>query len=155
MKYPKLTALLGLATLAFHSNLLGKNHVRLTEDQCQKLEDHLNAQPENNTEELSSLQKKFDALQKNYDALKASKSTLSTAITTALELNGLSAETENATPEEAVTLLGAKCKEYGSSTNRHSFPKNDGKQKDGNEDPSASFQHNQVMSDKSKFKTIL
>jgi len=132
MKYPKLTALLGLATLAFHSSVWAKNHVRLTEEECQKLEDHLEAQPENNTEELTNLQTKFDTLQEKYNALEGSNSTLSTAITTALELNGLTAETENATPEEAVALLGTKCKEYGSSENRHAFPKNDGKEKPEN-----------------------
>jgi len=128
MKYPKLTSFFGIATLSFHSSMMGKNHVRLTEEQCQQLEDHFaEEKPAENPEELTQLQSKFDALQENYNALETSNKGLSTAIETALNLNGLKTELgETATSEEAIALLGEKCKEYGNSNNRHSLPPNNG-----------------------------
>lgn len=129
MKYPKFTALLGLSTLSFHSNFgFGKNHVRLTEEECQKLEDHLSADPPaENQQQLTELQAKFDTLQNNYNQLNATNTAVNTALETALSLNDLKGEVgATATTDEAIALLGTKCKEYGSSQNRHSFPANNG-----------------------------
>lgn len=128
MKYPKITALLGLSTLSFHSTFgIGKNHVRLTEEECQKLEDHFSADPSGNVLEMSELQSKFDVLQNNYNTLNATNIAMGDALDAAINLNDLKGELgATATPEEAITLLGAKCKEYGTSENRHSFPNNNG-----------------------------
>lgn len=127
MSYPKLTTLLGLSVLSSHSNLLGKSHFRFTEEQCNMIEAGLTAESSaDQSAELSALQTKFDALQENYNNVNASNGALTTALKNAVELNGLTSETETATPEEAITLLGAKCKEYGASENRHSFANNNG-----------------------------
>lgn len=127
MKYPKFTTLLGLSTLSFHSSMMGKNHVRLTDEQCQQVEDHLSAEPENNQQQLTDLQGQLTALQGKYDTLLESNTAMTNALDTALNLNDLKGQVgETATNEEAIALLGSKCKEYGSSDNRHSFPKNNG-----------------------------
>jgi len=142
--------------LSFHSTFgLGKNHVRLTEEECQKLEDHLSAEPPaDNQQQLTDLQTKFDTLQNTYNELSASNTAVNTALETALSLNDLKGELgTTATTDEAIALLGTKCKAYGASNNRHSFAKNDGKQNE-DEDPSKDYEHNQVLSDKSKFKKL-
>ena len=157
MKYPKLTAFLGVAAISIQNGFFGaKSHARLDEEQLQKLEDHM-AQ-ESNVDlqaQLNSLQEKYNSLSTNHTALQNSHTGLQNAVTAALELNGLFSEVTNeTTPLQAVELLGTKCKEYGDSDNRHSFPNNDGKQ-NNTEDPSKDYEHNQVMVDKSKFKTIV
>lgn len=129
MKYPKFTALLGLSTLSFHSNFgFGKNHVRLTEEECQKLEDHLSAEPvADNQQPLLDLQAKFDTLQNSYNELNASNTAVNTALETALNLNDLKGELgATATNDEAIALLGTKCSEYGKSDNRHTFSQHNG-----------------------------
>ena len=127
MKYPKLTAFFGLATLSFHSSLMGKNHVRLSEEECQKLEEHLSAEKPDENFQLSELQTKFDTLQNSYNTLSANNTAMATALDSAIVLNDLKGELgATATHDEAITLLGTKCKEYGSSENRHAIPKNDG-----------------------------
>lgn len=135
MKYPKLTAFLGLATLNLHSGLFGtKNHYRLDEEQVQKLEDQLAAQgSEDVQKQLDDLQKNYDTLQSNYNTLETANTGLQNAVTQALELNELTDQlTDKQSVSEGVVLLGTKCKEYGTSNNRHSFQKNDGQEK--NED---------------------
>ncbi|UKB81248.1 hypothetical protein [Chryseobacterium sp. MEBOG07] len=152
MKYPKLTALLGLQTITIQSGLFGANaHTRLDEEQLQKLEDQLSIHGGD-----AELQTKFDALQKSFNTLKGEKDGLQSAVTQALELNSLTADLqENATSVQAIELLGTKCKEYGASNNRHNFPKNDGKDKnDVDPDPSENYQHNKILSDRSKFPTL-
>ena len=128
MKYPKFTALLGLSTLSFHSTFgIGKNHIRLTEEEAQKIEDHLAAEKPEEGSQLSDLQTQFDTLQNSYNTLNASNTAITTALDSALTLNDLKGELgATATTDEAIALLGTKCKEYGSSGNRHSFPNNDG-----------------------------
>ncbi|WP_265427866.1 hypothetical protein [Chryseobacterium sp. YIM B08800] len=158
MKYPKLSAFFGLAVLNIQSGFFGqKAHARLDEEQLQKLEDHMAQESgENLQTQLTALQEKYDALVTSNTNLQTEKEGLQNAVTAAIELNGLTTEvTADTTPSQAVELLGTKCKEYGASNNRHSFTKNDGKEKEEKEDPSASYEHNQVMTDKSKFKTIL
>ncbi|MGD1319541.1 hypothetical protein [Chryseobacterium sp. 2R14A] len=128
MKYPKFTALLGLSTLSFHSTFgIGKNHIRLTEEEAQKIEDHLAAEKPDESTQLSELQTKFDSLQNNYNTLNESNTAITTALDSALTLNDLKGELgATATTDEAIALLGTKCKEYGASNNRHSFPNNNG-----------------------------
>lgn len=153
MKYPKLAAALGLQTITISSGLFGANaHARLDEEQLQKLEDQLSASGGN-----TELQTKFDELQTSFNTLKGEKEGLQSAVTQALELNSLTSDLqENATGVQGVELLGKKCKEYGSSINRHSFPNNDGSQNDDTPkpDPSQNYRHNQVLADTSKYPTL-
>lgn len=157
-KFPKLAAFMGIAVINIHTGLFGqKSHARLDEEQLQKLEDHMATEggDEQMQVKLDELQKKYDALNSSHTTLQSNNTVLQTAVTAALELNGLTAEvTAETTPAQAVELLGTKCKEYGSSQNRHAFPNNDGSQQD-DEDPSKHYAHNNVMADKSKFKTIV
>lgn len=127
MKYPKFTALLGLSTLSFHSSFMGKNHVRLSEEDCQKLEDHLNAEKPDENLQLTELQTKFDALQNSYNTITEQNTAITTALESALTLNDLKGELgANATTDEAIALLGTKCSEYGKSDNRHTFSQHNG-----------------------------
>ena len=150
MKYPKLTAFLGIMAVNIHSGLFGaKAHARLDEESLQKLEDHLS---EKGGEDI---QQKLDNLQEKYNTLETANSSMKNAVTQALELNGLSAElSENATEADAVVLLGNKCKEYGAADNRHSFPKNDGQEKEEESDPSNDYQHNKIMTQQFNFPKI-
>lgn len=152
MKYPKLAGIIGLQELTIHSGLFGANaHCRLDEKQLQKLEDHLSAGGA-----TENLQTKFDSLQTSFNTLQAEKDGLQNAVTQALELNNLTSELqENATGLQGVELLGKKCKEFGASNNRHSFPPNDGKEKnDASPDPSKEYQHYKMLTDKSKFPIL-
>ncbi|WP_300685506.1 hypothetical protein [Chryseobacterium sp.] len=150
MKYPKLAAVLGLQTITIQSGLFGANaHTRLDEEQLQKLEDQLSSSGGDD------LQTNFDALQISFNTLKGEKEGLQSAVTQALELNGLTDQLkENATSINAVELLGAKCKEYGGATNRHNFVKNTGEYQDDTPDPAQNYQHNRVMTEKFNFPKI-
>jgi len=130
MKYPKLTAFFGLAMINIQSGLFGqKAHARFDEEQLQKLEEHMAQESgENLQTQLNELQKKYDALNDTHTELQTANTRIQNALTAALELNGLTADvTSETTASQAVELLGTKCKEYGSSQNRHPFAKNDGK----------------------------
>lgn len=152
MKYPKLVAALGLQTLNIQSGLFGANaHARLDEEQLQKLEDQLSSVGGD-----VELQTKFDELQNSFNTLQSDKDGLQSAVSDALETNGLTKELQKgATGVQAIELLGSKCKEYAGSKNRHSFPLNDGaNNEEPDEDPSNDYQHNKIMSGQFNYPTL-
>ena len=147
MKFPKLTALLGLQSINIHSGWGVKTHGRFSVEELETLENHL-AQ-DNATNE--NLQEKFNTLQQEYNKLNASHAEVKNAIAQALELNNLSEEmTEQSTEIDAVLLLGEKCKAYGSANTRHSFPINNGQETTETQE----YEHNKILTDKSKFPTL-
>lgn len=145
----KLTALLGLAAITMHnSNIFGtgKNYAKLDEDQLQKIEDALAAEPA--AEDPEAMQN----LQSQLDATTASVSGLHDAISEALALNGLQI-TKDQTPADAIALLGSTCKEYGASKERgHNKPENTGQEPP--EEPQEVYAFENVMNDMSKYPTL-
>lgn len=134
----RVLAVLGIQAFVFHSNFFKneKKHVRLNEEELQKIEDALEKQTSaEDAETLATLQ--------------ANESAVQEALTAAFELHGLKT-VEGQTVAEAVEALSAKCTEYGEATNSHSIHKTDGKDKQEDEeefkegffDPNA--EHNQI-----------
>ncbi|WP_313359801.1 hypothetical protein [Empedobacter sp.] len=139
----RVLAVLGIQAFVFHSNFLKneKKHVRLNEEELQKIEDALEKQTSaEDAETLATLQANETATQE--------------ALSAAFELHGLKT-VEGQTVAEAVEALSAKCTEYGESKNQHSFHKTDGKDKQEDEEVenSADYAHNQVFNE-DKFKTL-
>ena len=114
----RVLAVLGIQAFVFHStNSFGKGekHVRLKEEELQKIEDALEKQTSaEDAETLATLQANETATQE--------------ALSAAFELHGLKT-VEGQTVAEAVEALSAKCTEYGEATNSHSIHKTDGKDK--------------------------
>ncbi len=135
----RVLAVLGIQAFVFHStNIFGKGekHVRLKEEELQKIEDALEKQTSaEDAETLATLQ--------------ANENSVQEALTAAFELHGLKT-VEGQTTTEAIEALSAKCTEYGESKNSHSIHRTDGKDKDEDEeefkegffDPNA--EHNQI-----------
>ena len=139
----RVLAVLGVQAFVFHSNFFKneKKHVRLNEEELQKIEDALEKQTSaEDAETLATLQ--------------ANETEVQEALTAAFELHGLKT-VEGQTVAEAVEALSAKCTEYGESKNQHSFHKTDGKDKQEDEEVenSADYAHNQVFNE-DKFKTL-
>ena len=145
----KLLAVLGFASFTFHGNfwdVSGKKHVKLQEEDLQKIEDALekNAAGEDATA-LADLQAKITGYEANETAVQE-------ALTNALTMNGLEFA-EGQTVVDAIASLGTTCKEYGASKDRgHNQPKNDGQEKAEDEAPTYAFEN--VMSDMSKYPTL-
>lgn len=134
----KVLAVLGLQAFVFHSNFWGneKKHVRLSEEQLEKLNTALEQQTSaEDAELLANLQENETAIQESLSA--------------ALALNGIEA-VEGQTVAEAIEALGLKCKEYGDANPTHLKIPTDGKDKQedngkligGFFDPNA--EHNQI-----------
>ncbi|MET3035835.1 hypothetical protein ABXT08_07030 [Chryseobacterium sp. NRRL B-14859] len=143
----KLLAVLGLQAFTFHNNFWGSGeaHVKLDNKQLQLIEDALeNKATENPANEDA---KTLEDLQAQVSGFEANEAAVQEALTAALGLNGIEAA-EGQTVAEAITALGAKCKEYGSSKNTHSFIHTNGVEKEpdglieGYFDPNAP--HNQL-----------
>lgn len=125
MKYPKLTALLGLAQIELHSGAFGFNKpfAKLSEEELSKIEQALlEDKSQEHQETIQALEDEKALMQEKLTAME-------TAVATALLTAGLEAS-ENLI--DNITQLGEKCKEYGSSKERHSFPENDGEEKESN-----------------------
>lgn len=143
----KLLAVLGLQAFTFHNNFWGSGeaHVKLDNKQLQLIEDALDKTPTENkaSEDATTL----EDLQTKVSGFEAKETAIQEALTAALNLNGIEA-TEGQSVAEAITALGTKCKEYGSSTNTHSFIHTNGVDKEpdglieGYFDPNAP--HNQL-----------
>lgn len=131
----RVLAVLGIQAFIFHSNFFKneKKHVRLTEEDLQKLEDALEKQTSaEDAETLANLQ--------------ANETLIQESLTAAFEANDIEA-TEGQTIAEAVEALSAKCQELGAAKNTHSISKTDGKDdeeelKEGFFDSKAA--HNQI-----------
>lgn len=138
----RVLAVLGLQAFVFHSNFFKneKKHVRLNEEELQKIEDALEKQT--SVEDAQTLA-----------TLQANETEVQEALTAAFELNKIEATTGQ-TVAEAIGALSAKCEEYGSSTNTHSIPPTDGKDKaEDDGDETDDYAHNQVFNE-NKFKTL-
>lgn len=122
MKFKKITAILGLTSVVFHSNLFGtkKPYAKFSEEDLEALEKALENKTEGNEEEL---QEQINQLSQENNTLQEQASATEKAVAEALALAGLTAKE---TLAENIALLGEKCKEYGESKNRHSMPENNG-----------------------------
>lgn len=124
----KLTALLGLAAIQMHSNIFGgAAHARFSQEQLDTIEGALeNAGQSDQSETIEGLNSQITKLNETVSGLQATDTAVQDALTQAFEANGLTLE-EGQTPIDAIALLGAKCKEYGSATTTHTIPGTDGK----------------------------
>lgn len=122
MKFKKITAILGLTSVVFHSNLFGtkKPYAKFSEEDLEALENALENKTEGNEDEL---QEQINQLSQENNTLQEQASATEKAVAEALALAGLTAKE---TLVENVALLGEKCKEYGERKNRHSMPENNG-----------------------------
>ncbi len=114
----RILAVLGIQAFVFHSNFFKneKKHVRLTEEELQKIEDALEKQTTaEDAEALASLQ--------------ANENEIQEALTAAFEMNKIEM-TEGQSISESIAALGQKCKEYGDANPKHSTVKSDGKNKE-------------------------
>ncbi|EKB60752.1 hypothetical protein [Bergeyella zoohelcum] len=119
MKYPKLSALLGLSEIVLNAGIFGnkKPFAKLDEDDLAKVEEALE------DSETESLREELNQSKENLATEKQTVSAVENAVEQALQLAGLTAKE---TLVENIALLGEKCKEYGDSKNRHSTPENNG-----------------------------
>lgn len=144
----KLTALLGLASITLHnSNIFGtgKNYAKFDEEQLQKIEDGL---AKTGTEEDAQT---IADLQNDILNFQNSETSVQEALTEALQLNGIDA-VEGQSVAEAITALGAQCKQYGDAKATHTLPQNDGKENEEDADPVYGFE--QVLNDESKYAKL-
>lgn len=125
MKYPKLSALLGLSEIVLNAGIFGnkKPFAKLDEDDLAKVEGALE------DSETESLKEELNQANENLIAEKQTVLAVENAVEQALALAGLTAKE---TLVENIVLLGEKCKEYGDSKNRHSTPENNGTEESTN-----------------------
>lgn len=119
MKYKKITALLGITEITMNTGVFGnkQSFAKMTQEDLEKIENALNGS------ESEDLNNKLKVLTKDLNAEKQKNSDYENAVEQALQHAGLKSE-DNLV--QSIALLGEKCKEYGESTNRHSFPENNG-----------------------------
>lgn len=124
----KLTALLGLAAIQMHSNIFGgAAHARFSQEQLDTIEGALeNAGQSDQSQTIEGLNTQISNLNETITGHAATETAVQDALAQALEANGLTLEAGQ-TPIDAIALLGAKCKEYGSATTTHTIPGTDGK----------------------------
>lgn len=152
MKYQKLTAVLGLAQISLSRGALGLSTPTATfsEEDLGKIEQALaqgDAQAmEALQQEVATLKEDLATAKENETKANEKAEAMENAVAEALETAGLQAEEETT---GSIALLGAKCKEYGNSKERHSFPENNGKEEnadgliEGYFDPND--EHNQYL----------
>lgn len=144
MNYPKLTSLLGLASIVFHNSIFGgKTHARLDEEQLQAVEAAL---AENDT---TALTEKISQLEADNSALQSKEVEMQNALEEAFEKNGLTIA-EGATVVDAIAQLATF-----KANATHEIPSNNGEEApsgnglvDGYVDPNAA--HNKLLNQISK-----
>lgn len=142
-KHTILLSVLGLSVLETHSGVMSsKSHVRLSEEELDKVEKALEA---NDVTALNTTIKEQNTKISNYEKFDGD---LKTSLTEAFATNKL--ELGDMSSTDAIAHLSAKCKEYGEATNTHSISKTDGLDKtdkdgllEGYMDPNA--EHNQLL----------
>lgn len=129
MNYPKLTALLGFATLELHAGVLGtgKPYAKLSLEDLEAIEKALTEKE--NTGEVEELQQKLTETQAEASAYEKMIAETAQSVDKALKIAGLEKK-ESMT--QSIELLGEKCKEYGESKDRHSLAENNGNDTDAN-----------------------
>lgn len=150
MKNKNICAVLALDKIELHGNILpGSQPVaKFNQAQLDKLDAALAEK------DTSALDQKIKDQADTIATHESNESAISQAVKAAYALNGLEL-TEGTSAVEAIAALSEKCKEYGDSADTHSIVNTDGVDKSTEEDPSANYEHNKVMTDKSKFKKIL
>lgn len=123
-KYPKITQVLGLVAIDLHSNLFGNKQpfAKFTEEDLAKIENALNEIP-NVEEKTKELKEQVEQLTEINKAHQEQGELIAEAVKNAIETAGLEQQESLA---ENIVLLGAKCKEYGESNERHSIVNNNG-----------------------------
>ena len=150
MKNKNICAVLALDKIELHGNILpGSQPVaKFNQAQLDKLEAALEEK------DTSALDQKIKDQEATIATHESNETAITQAVKSAFEMNSLELP-EGTSVAEAIATLGTKCKEYGDSTDTHSLVKTDGLDKNSEEEPSANYEHNKVMFDKSKFKKIL
>lgn len=132
-KFALISALLGFQLTTKKPLLGGEPVATLKEEDFGKIENEMERlQNQDFQGQLDQAELDRQDLEKQLNQANADKDALQTAVTTALEQNGIESKGND---YDDILALGDKCKEYGASQNRHTFPSNDGKQADpSNED---------------------
>lgn len=130
--YINLAMILGLSEITLQSGLFGnKNFAKFDEENLDALEKALaNKDAEDLQAQIKQLEQEKASLEAQVSELSAQGEQLDqiqNAIEQALEVNEIEASESFA---ESIEALGAKCKEYGASKNRHTFSNSDGKDGD-------------------------
>lgn len=140
-KHTLLLGVLGLSVLETHSGVMSsKSHVRLTEEELDKVEKALEAN------DVSGLNQTIADQKEKISNHEKSEGELKESLTAAFAANKL--EMGDMSPKDAIAHLSDKCKEYGEATNTHSLAKTDGVDNpsgmiEGYIDPNA--EHNKII----------
>ncbi len=138
-------SVLGLSVLETHSGVMSsKSHVRLSEEELDKVEKALEA---NDVTALNTTIKEQNDKISNYEKFDGE---LKESLTAAFAANKL--EMGDMSPKDAIAHLSAKCKEHGEATNTHSIAKTDGLDKNDTETPKYAFE--EAVNDTSKYPVL-
>jgi hypothetical protein len=148
-KHTLLLGLLALTELETHSAFFGAKtpFVKLDEAQLDSIEQGLAKN------DSSALQSTIANQAETLLGLTATNNSAQEAANQALALNAITLDA-GASLADAFTALGAKCKEYGDSTNSHSTSKDDGLEKKVDQNAAPVYQHENVMNDMSKYPKL-
>lgn len=125
MKYTNILQVLAVETLELHSGVFGskKPFAKLTEEDLEKLDKSL-AEPTNATE-IEALKQRITELENENAVFEKTLAETTAEVEKAIETAGLEKQSGLI---ENISHLGAKCKEYGESSDRHTFAENNGKE---------------------------
>lgn len=144
-KHTLLLGVLGLSVLETHSGVMSsKSHVRLTEEELDKVEKALEAN------DVSGLNQTIADQKEKISNHEKSEGELKESLTAAFAVNKL--EMGDMSPKEAIAHLSAKCKEYGEAKNTHSTPPTDGQNDNG--DPAPKYAFEEAVNDTSKYPVL-
>lgn len=144
-KHTLLLGVLGLSVLETHSGVMSsKSHVRLTEEELDKVEKALEANDVSGLNQTIADQKEKISNHEKFD------NDLSKALVSAFSENKL--DIGNMHPTDAIAHLSAKCKEYGEAKNTHSTPPTDGQNNNG--DPAPKYAFEEAVNDTSKYPVL-
>lgn len=144
-KHTILLSVLGLSVLETHSGVMSsKSHVRLSEDELDKVEKALEANDVTALNTTIKEQKEKISGHEKFDG------DLKNSLTAAFAENKL--DMGDMSPTDAIAALSAKCKEHGEAKNSHSIPSNDGKDKNDVQTPKYAFE--EAVNDTSKYPVL-
>ncbi|WP_312390849.1 hypothetical protein [Chryseobacterium sp.] len=144
-KHTLVLGVLGKSVLETHSNIVGsKAHVRLTEEELDKVETALKANDVSGLNQTIADQKVKISTHEKFDG------ELKESLTAAFAANKL--EMGDMSPKDAIAHLSAKCKEYGEAKNTHSTPPTDGQNNNG--DPAPKYAFEEAVNDTSKYPVL-
>lgn len=144
-KHTLLLGVLGLSVLETHSGVMSsKSHVRLTEEELDKVEKALEAN------DVSGLNQTIADQKEKISNHEKSEGELKESLAAAFAANKL--EMGDMNPKDAIAHLSAKCKEYGESKNTHSTPPTNGQNNNG--DPAPKYAFEEAVNDTSKYPVL-